>query len=206
MLKTLKNQSKRKILLNNKIKSFIKEQLWQHIFMVAFVLLCGILFNKIIISVLFYPAHYIIRSKFEKQYHCKHSKRGVAISMCLCLSCTVSFFAIIATLPLRISLLSVIPVCYFIGWVGYIVQDRIDCRVRLKQLETKSVYEMDRNELLDYCFIKGIRNEMAEFVLMVLIDQMHFREIAEKLFVSVDTLKHCWSPKCKEKLGITEWR
>lgn len=206
MLKTLKKQSKRKIIQNNAIKSFIKEQLWQHIFMVAFVLFCGILFNKIIISILFYPSHYVIRSRFEKQYHCKHSKRGIAILMCLWLSCTISFFAIMAILPLTVSLLSTIPVCYFIGWVGYIAQDRIDCKIRLKQLETKPVYEMNRDELLDYCFAKGIRNEMAEFVLMVMIDQMSFSEIAPKLFVSVDTLKHSWSPKCKEKLGILEWK
>lgn len=205
MLKTLKKQSKRKIILNNKILSFIKEQLWQHILMFAFVVLCGVIFEKIIVSILYYISHYVIRSKFEKQYHCKHSKRGVAILMCLWLSCTISFFAIIAILPLRLSLLSTIPVCYFIGWLGYIAQDRIDCRVRLKQLETKSIFEMDRNELLDYCFAKGIRNDMAEFVIMVMIDQMSFREIADKLFVSVDTLKHCWSPKCKEKLGIYKW-
>ncbi len=206
MLKTLKNQSKTKIIKKDKIKSFFKEQLWQHIFMVAFVVLCGVLFDKVIVSLFFYPAHYVIRSKFEKQYHCKHSKRGIAILMCLWLSCTISFFAIIAILPLRLSLLSVIPVCYFIGWLGYIAQDRIDCHVRLKELKNKSVYEMDRDELLDYCFAKGIRNDLAEFVIMVMIDQMPFREIAERLFVSVDTLKHCWSPKCKEKLGITEWK
>ena len=205
MLKPLKNQSKKKILITNSIKNFIKEQLWQHIFMVAFVVFCGWLCDKLLISPFFYICHYVIRSRFDKQYHCKHAKRSVAIKLCLWLSCTISFFAICVILPLSVSLLSCIPVCYFIGWIGYIVQDRIDCYILIKKLQHKTIWEMDEHELADYTFAKGIRGDMLEFVIMVVVYQMKYEEISKKLNYSVDTLKD-WSPICKQKLGIKSWK
>lgn len=205
MLRPLKNQSKKKIILKNSIKSFIKEQLWQHIIMISFVLFCGWIFDKLIIAPFFYISHYVIRSKFESQYHCKHNKRSVALLTCLWLSCTISFFAISIILPLSISLLSCIPICYFIGWVGYIAQDRIDCKSIIKNLQNKTIWEMNENELADYCYAKGIRGDMLEFVIMILIYQMKYEEIGAKLGYAVDTLKD-WSPKCKEKLNIKSWK
>lgn len=205
MLKTLKNQSTRKIILKNSIKCFIKEQLWQHIIMLSFVIFCGWLFHKIIISIFFYISHYVIRSLFEKQYHCRHSKRSIAIVMCLCLSCTISFFAISSILPLSVSLLSTIPVTYFISWIGYIAQDRLDCYEIIKKLKGKTIWEMDENELADYCYAKGIRGDMLEFVIMVVVYQMKYEEIGNKLGYAVDTLKD-WSPKCKKILEITSWK
>lgn len=205
MLKPLKNQSKKKILITNSIKNFIKEQLWQHIFMVAFVFFCGWLCDKLLISPFFYICHYVIRSRFDKQYHCKHTKRSVAIKLCLWLSCTISFFAFCIILPLSVSLLSCIPVCYFIGWIGYIAQDRIDCRLLIKKLQSKTIWEMDEHELADYTFAKGIRGDMLEFVIMVVVYQMKYEEISKKLNYSVDTLKD-WSPICKQKLGINSWK
>lgn len=205
MLKPLKNQSKKRIILINKIKDFTKEQLWQHILMVAFVLFCGWIFNKIIVSILFYIAHYFIRSAFDKQYHCKSTTWGKSVAICLWLSCTISFFAISITLPLNISLLSIIPVCYFISWVGYIAQDRIDCRIIIKKMTTKTIWQMEEKELADYCFAKGIRGDMLEFVVMKVYHDMKYEEISKELGYAVDTLKD-WSPICKNKLGITSWK
>lgn len=205
MLKTLKKQSKKRILIKNSIMSFIKEQLWQHAIMISFVFFCGIIFDKIIIAPLFYLSHYLIRSNFEKQYHCRNSKRAIALVLCLWLSSTVSFFAISVILPLSVSLLSCIPVCYFIGWIGYIAQDRLDCISTIKKLSSKTIWEMNENELAEYCYAKGIRGDMLEFVIMVIIYQMKYEEIGKKLRYSVDTLKD-WSPKCKEKLNIKSWK
>lgn len=205
MLKNLKNQKTSKIILKLKIRDFIKEQLWQHILMVAFVLFCGWLFDKIILSPFFYIAHYVVRSRFEKQYHCRHSKRGIAISLCLWLSCTISFFAIAICLPLSISLISIIPICYFIGLFGYIAQDRLDCYKTIKKLQSKTIWQMSENELVDYCYAKGIRGDMLEFVVMIVVHQMKYEEIGKQLKYSVDTLKD-WSPICKNKLGITSWK
>ena len=94
---------------------------------------------------------------------------------------------------------------FFISWVGYIVQDRIDCITMLRKISHKTIWQMEENELADYCYAKGVRGDMLEFVIMVLIYQMKYEEIGKKLGYSVDTLKD-WSPKCKAKLGIKSWK
>jgi hypothetical protein len=109
------------------------------------------------------------------------------------------------TLPIAVSLLSTIPICFFISWVGYIVQDRIDCLLIIKKLKSKTIWQMEENELAEYCFAKGVRGDMLEFVIMVVIYQMKYEEIGNKLGYAVDTLKD-WSPICKSKLGITSWK
>ncbi len=64
---------------------------------------------------------------------------------------------------------------------------------------------MTENELVDYCYAKGIRGDMLEFVVMVLIHQMKYEEIGDKLGYAVPTLKD-WSKICKQKLNIKSWK
>ena len=194
----MKNLQKR-INRRLKIEKFFKEQLWQLCLVTAFVCICAWIFDKWIVALLFCISHTIIRMSFEKQYHCG------ATYLCMITTCTIAFFGIAYCLPLSASLLSCVPVCFFISWVGYIVQDRVDCYILIKGLQHKSIWEMDENELANYCYAKGIRGDMLEFVIMVLIDQMKYEEIGKKLGYSVDTLKD-WSPKCKLKLGIKSWK
>lgn len=182
------------------VEQFFKEQLWQLLLVTAFVCLCAWIFDKWIVALLFCVAHTVVRMFFEKQYHC-----GKTTYMCLTLTCTIAFFGIADCLPLSISLLSCVPVCFFISWVGYIAQDRIDCKAILKKSASKSVWQMTENELVEYCYAKGIRGDMLEFVIMVLIYQMKYEEIGKRLGYAIDTLKD-WSPKCKTKLGITSWK
>ena len=182
-----------------KIEHFFKEQIWQLLLVIAFIFLCGWLFDKIIVSVIFSIAHTFIRFKFEKQYHSK------SISICMFITLTVAFFGISYCLPLNSSMLSAVPICYFISWVGYITQDRIDCYKTIKKLQSKTIWQMTENELVDYCYAKGIRGDMLEFVVMIVVHQMKYEEIGKQLKYSVDTLKD-WSPICKNKLGITSWK
>lgn len=185
--------------LKLKIELFFKEQLWQLLLVVAFLLFCGWLFDKMIVAILFAVSHTVIRPRFEKQFHAKTTY------VCMFMTLTISFFGISYCLPLNISLLSAIPVCYFISWVGYIAQDRLDSIAVIKKLKHKSIWEMDENELADYCFAKGIRGDMLEFVVMILIHDMKFEEIGEKLGYAVPTLKD-WSRICKQKLEIKSWK
>ena len=182
-----------------KIEKFFVEELWQLCLITAFIFICAWVFNKYAEAIMFCVSHTIIRAIFKKQYHCGKT------AICLFLTFTIAFFGIMYTLPVEVSLLSAIPICWFISWVGFIAQDRIDCYVLLKELKTKTVWEMDENELANYCYAKGIRGDMLEFVIMVLIDQMKYEEIGDKLGYSVDTLKD-WAPKCKKKLGIKSWK
>lgn len=194
------NTLQKKLSKRLRIEKFFKEQLWQFLIVTAFVLIYAWIFDKWLISILFCISHYVIRLHFEKQYHC-----GKTFA-CLFVTLTIAFFGIAYCLPLSISLLSVIPICFFICWIGYIAQDRIDCLSVINKLKSKTIWEMNENELADYCFAKGIRGDRLEFVIMVVIYDMTFNEIASKLYVSVDTIKHIWSPRCKDILGIRGWK
>lgn len=182
-----------------KIEKFFVEELWQLCLITAFIFICAWVFNKYTEAIMFCVSHTIIRAIFNKQYLCGKT------AICLFLTFTIAFFGIMYTLPVEVSLLSAIPICWFISWVGFIAQDRIDCYMLLKELKTKSIWQMDETELANYCYAKGIRGDMLEFVVMVLIDQMKYEEIGNKLGYSVDTLKD-WAPKCKKKLGIKSWK
>ena len=190
--------SQKRIANNILIERFFKEQLWQLLLVTAFVCCCAWLFDKWIEALLFCISHTAIRMHFDKQYHCGKTY------MCLFLTCTIAFFGIEYCLPLSISLLSCIPICFFISWLGYLAQDRIDCKIILKRLTDKTVWQMNENELADYCYAKGIRGDMLEFVIMILIYQMKYDEIGKRLGYAIDTLKD-WSPKCKARLGIMSW-
>lgn len=187
------------IKLKLKLEKFFKEELWQLLLVIAFLFLCGWLFDKILVAVMFATSHTVIRPKFEKQYHAKKTY------ICMFMTLTISFFGIASCLPLNVSLLSCVPVCYFISWVGYIAQDRMDCYKTIKKLQGKTIWQMSENELVDYCYAKGVRGDMLEFVVMILIHQMKYEEIGNKLGYAVPTLKD-WSKICKQKLGITSWK
>jgi thiaminase len=81
----------------------------------------------------------------------------------------------------------------------------MDCHKIIKKLQYKTIWQMAETELVDYCYAKGIRGDMLEFVVMIVVHEMKYEEIGKKLGYSVDTLKD-WSPICKSKLGITSWK
>lgn len=182
-----------------KIEKFFVEQLWQLLLVTAFVFGCAWIFNKYAEAIMFCVSHLVIRAIFDKQYHCGTT------ALCLTLTLTVAFFGIMNTLPTHISLLSAIPICWFISWVGYIAQDRIDCKKIIKKLTDKTIWQMDEKELADYCYAKGIRGDKLEFVIMKVVYGMKYEEIGHELKYSIDTLKD-WSPICKKKLGIKSWK
>ena len=188
-----------RVKLQLNIEKFLKEQLWQMLIVFAFVFMCAWLFNKYVESVLFCISHTIIRMCFDKQYHCGTT------ALCMFTTLSVAFFGIASTLPISASLLYTIPVCYFISWIGYVVQDRIDCLLVIKKLTSKTIWQMSENELVDYCYAKGVRGDMLEFVVMILIYHMNYEEIGNKLGYAVPTLKE-WSKICKNKLGIQSWK
>jgi hypothetical protein len=196
-MKKLRNSNS--IALKFKIEKFLTETLWQILVVFAFVFVCAWLFDKYYEAVMFCIAHTVIRLLFDKQYHCGTT------ALCMVTTITVAFFGLMYTFPIKISLLSSIPICWFISWVGYIAQDRLDCHLIIKKLQDKNIWQMGENELVDYCYAKGIKGDMLEFVIMIVIYQMKYEDIAIKLKYSVDTLKD-WSPICKRKLNITSWK
>lgn len=162
-MKTLKKQSLKRIKLKIKIEDFIKKELWQYLIVIAFLFICGWLFDKYILAVNLAIAHFYMRPKFNKQFHCRNNNRKIAITLCLVLTCTLIFFSVAIVLPLHISLLSSLPVTYFICWFGYVVQDRIDLLNKLKP----NIYQLSEKEFIDFCNRKELNNEEREIAVLI---------------------------------------
>lgn len=111
------------------LKRFFKEQLWQLLIVVAFLLISAFVFEKYIESVMFCIAHTVIRNKFNKQYHSN------SVAICLCLTLGIAWVSIANTLPIGISIISTIPICFLVAYIGFIAQDRVDLILYKKQLK-----------------------------------------------------------------------
>lgn len=177
-------QSRTRTALLLKIEKFIVEQLWQLLLVVAFVVLCGWLFDKQFEAILFGAAHFFVRPSFKKQFHCSTT------SLCLALTTTIAFFGIMAILPFNISLLSAIPLAFFVSWVGFIAQDRIDLALTMKNMrsyiEQKCDFSTDNcteEELVARCIALGLSEENIWLAVEFFIKKTKHSKIAEKLCV-----------------------
>ena len=160
MLQSLKKQSKKKILVKLKIKNFLKYQLWQHLIVFAFVFGSAWFFDKFIEAILFCVAHFVIRFNFDKQYHCGTT------GLCLITTLSIIFFGVAYTIPLELSILSTIPVCFVICLAGYLIQDRVDLieenkiiKETLELSQSKSLEEMTDEEFVQFCLHKHLDDE-----------------------------------------------
>lgn len=190
MLKTLKTQSRKKILLKIKVRDFFKYRLWQHLLVVAFALGCALLFDKILEMVLFCIAHIVIRKRFDKQYHC-----GTTM-MCLVVTGCVLFFGISVVLPVSVSLLSAVPVCCFICFTGYLAQDRMDL---FKYKQEKSEFDLEtctEKQVLERCYLLHYNEEKARLAVMFFVEKKSASQMMEYLdthgrSMDIDSVYQC---------------
>ncbi len=166
-MKNSKKKSKAEILLS--IEKLFKEQLWQHLLVVAFVLLCAWIFDKYFEAIMFCVAHYFIRKTFDKQYHCGTT------AICLTMTLTIAFFGIASILPVAVSLLCTVPMCCFISWVGYIAQDRLDVLALNKKL--KEIYCNEKEDLLVKCRKANLSQRDTEIAVMYFYEKKTPKEI-----------------------------
>lgn len=158
MLKTLKKQSKRKILLNNKIREFVKKQLWQHAIVIGTACFYAWLFDKWWQAGMFAISHSIIRPQFDKQYHCGTT------CQCLIVTLSILLFAIYFILPLELSLLSTLPITYLVCWVGYLAQCKVDSNKTLK----RTFEQMTDDEFVDFCKSRHLSDEYIGYAKLIL--------------------------------------
>lgn len=181
-MKNSKKKSKTERILA--LQKLFTEQLWQHLLVVAFVLLCAWLFDKYVEAIMFCLAHYFIRKAFDKQYHCGTT------AICLTMTLTIAFFGIASILPVAISLLSTVPMCCFISWVGYIAQDRLDVLALNKRL--KEIYCNEREDLLVKCRKANLSERDTALAIMYFYEKKAPKEI--------------WLWLCEQKkFDIIEW-
>lgn len=209
MTNKLLKMKKNRTLFKLKIEKFFKEQLWQFTLVIAFVFLFAWIFNKFIEATMFCIAHIVIRKYFDKQYHCGTT------ATCMFITLSIAFFGILYTLPLALSLLSTIPICYLISWVGYVVQDRIDkivdCRnlqneidsllVKVTEYENLDLYKMTETELRQYGASKHLSEVQQDILVMRVIEHLKISEICTYRNYGRTTIKYHIA-EIKKKLNI----
>lgn len=198
-----------KVKLKLKLEKFLKEELWQHIIVIAFVFLYAWIFDKYVESIMFCVSHIVIRKYFDKQYHCG------TIAICMFITLSIAFFGIMYSLPLSISLLSTIPICFLICWVGYIVQDRIDQIAenkdlqneidnligKIKEYENINLYKMTETELRQYGASKLLSEIQQDILVMRVIEHLKISEICKYRNYGRTTIKYHIA-EIKKKLNI----
>jgi hypothetical protein len=145
---------------------------------VAFVVFMAWLLDKPIEAILFIISHIIIRARFDKQYHCGKT------AICIVTTLTIACFGILSALPLSLSLLSTVPICFFVSWVGYLAQDRLD----LIEYKKKSNF---KDEIIRKC------NDLNYNLLKT--------EIAIRFFVNKEKPKDVWLWLCQTQDNPMEW-
>lgn len=184
-------KSTKRIILRLKIEKFIKEQLWQHVLVLSIIALFAWFFDKEIEAVCFCLAHFVLRPKMEKQYH-KDTTRG-----CLMLTAAIIFFGILFSIPIGSTLLVSVPLAFFVSWIGYIVQDRIDLQLENKRLRDKehkpfNTKTATETELVARCRELSFSDENTELAIEFFIRKTPHKVLADRLFIdekSVTTRK-----------------
>lgn len=191
-------KSTKSLQLSLKLEEFVTEQLWQHIVVLSAIIFFAYITNKWLESLMFYIAHWAIRSAFDKQLHVN------IVALCLSITIFIFWIGITNTLPLSLSLLSSIPIAFAVSYLGFVIQDRLDLFVKIQAYKSVTIWRMAEKELREYCRLKGIARERIDFVVYKVYHQYKFAEIADRLGYSLDTIKD-WSEICKKKLNIKSW-
>lgn len=158
---------------------------------------------------MFCVAHIVIRKYFDKQYHCGTT------ATCMFTTLSIAFFGIMYTFPLALSLLSTIPMCFFISWVGYVVQDRVDqiadkkylqievdsLIAKIKEYENIDLYKMTETELRQYGASKMLSEVQQDILVMRVIEHLKISEICKYRNYGRTTIKYHIA-EIKRKLNI----
>lgn len=146
------------------------------IFIPAFIL------EKYIEGEFFFICHWLIREQFPRQYH------HIIPAMCRLLTSVIFFFGVSFMLPLAWSLVSAVPICYFISWVGFTKKqaDVYELKyTKLKeQLEKKKEFNLatcTEKELIERCQELRMSEENAKLCVEFFIKKTKQKVIADEL-------------------------
>ena len=189
-----KSKSKNRIKLKLGLERFIKEQVWVYLIIILSFVICALIFDKWVESIMFCIAHTCIRNSFDKQFHFN------SVAYCLSLTIAIFWFAVPITLPMATSLLSSIPISFLICFFGYLAQDRVDLKAEVKRLDTyatelvralthKDVYAMNEDELYEHCRNCGLDEEDCKIAYFVVIERLQGRDLYDALPYSEATIK-----------------
>lgn len=154
----------------------------------------AILLGKYIEAITFYFAHWFIREQFSRQYH------HIVPAICRILTAAIMFFGLSFVLPLSWSLLSSIPICYFISWVGYVKKTSDVYQVKCNELSEKyaclkdkintDVYKMTEDELRRYGQSKGLSEAICDTLVLRVIYNYRWVDIQHERNFSKDGIRY----------------
>ena len=181
------------------MKAKIKNLLLAIIVSVVAIFIPSFLLNKWVEGIFFFICHWLIRYQFPKQYH------HVVPSMGRLITSIVFFFGVSFIFPFGLSLLSAIPITYFISWVGFTKKqaDYYETKyLRLKEeLESKETFCVDdctEEQLRKRCKELNFTPENTEIAIDLFVKKVKQSEMADKLFVNEKTIQQFkWRMKKK---------
>lgn len=185
--------------LRTKIK--IKNTILAIIVSVVAIFVPSLIFNKWLEGVVFFICHWLIREQFPKQYHC------TTHAMCRLITSVVFFFGVSFILPLGWSLVSAIPICYFISWVGFTKKQADFYEFQYEKLkhdlEKKSDFNTDncsKEELLSRCKELRFGKDKTELAIEFFINKTKQSELADKFCVDEKSIQQS-KRRLKQKLN-----
>ena len=150
----------------------------------------ALIFNKWIEGIVFFVCHWLIREQFPKQYH------HIVPAMCRLITSLVFFFGVSFILPLPLSLMSAIPINYFIGWVGFTKKqaDYYELKyLRLKErLEEQSKFNVEtctETELIKRCRQIGLSESNTELAIEFFIKKTSRKDLAKRYYIEEESVK-----------------
>lgn len=163
----------------------------------------AIILEKYIEGIVFFLFHWFIREQFPKQYH------HIVPAMCRLITSIVFFFGVSFVLPLSLSLVSAIPFCYFISWVGFTKKQADEYEVKYEnlkaQLEKNKEFNVDtctEAELIERCRELRFSAENTELCIDLFIRKIKQSDIADKLCIeekSIQQRKRRFKQKLNKK-------
>lgn len=118
-------------------------------------------------------------------------------------------------LPLELSLLSAVPICYFISWVGFIKKTSDELEVKCDELENKIVqlitklkeyknidlYKMTETELRQYAQSRGLSENICETLVLKVIQNYRWIDIEKERNFTKEGIRY-HKERIIEVLGI----
>lgn len=172
------------------MKSKTKNKILAVAVSVIAIFLPSLLFDKWIEGIVFFFCHWFIREQFPKQYH------HILPSTCRLITSVVFFFGVSFVLPISLSLISAIPINYFIGWIGFTKKQADDYELkylRLKrELEKKKEFNVDtctKEELIARCQELRFSKDKIDLAIEFFINKTKQSELAERLCVEEKSIQ-----------------
>lgn len=169
----------------------------------------ALIFGKWLEAIIFLVCHTLIRPQYPKQYH------HIIPACCRIITAATFFFGICFILPLELSLLSAIPINYFISWVGFTKRTADDFEVKCDRLEVElarivmelktykniDLFKMNEQELRQFAQSRGLSETMCDTLVLKIIHNYRWVDIQKQLNFSKDGIRY-HKDKIIEKLNI----